>query len=348
MSGGNIDAPRSAAGGAKERCSAPMLLLTEQEIRDSVDMALAIEVVEGAFKALERREVTLPPPIGLDIAEVDAEIHVKGAHVHGADHFVFKIACGFYRNPQIGLPMASGLVLAFDANNGRPAALLFDNSYLSDIRTGAAGAVAARYLAPQEVRRVAVIGAGIQARMQLRALAQVRSIPSVAIWNRHPERAQQCATEMADELGLDIQAVDGIEDAVRGANVVLTVTVAREPLVRAEWIEPGTHITAVGSDGPEKQELDVELLHRAELVVADRLSQCLELGEIHHAVDAGRLKAEDCVELGAIVVGTTPGRETEEQITVADLTGLGVQDAVIASATLAAAREKGLGTPIEA
>ena len=346
MSVGNIDAARSAAVAAKEQRQ-PMLLLTEREVRDSVDIALAIDVVEGAFKALERDEVTLPPPIGLDIAAVDAEIHVKGAHVHGADHFVFKIACGFYRNPQIGLPMASGLVLAFDANNGRPAALLFDNGHLSDIRTGAAGAVAARYLAPQQVRRVAVIGAGIQARMQLRALAQVRSIPSVAIWNRHPERAQQCATEMTDELGLDIQVVDRIEDAVQGANLVLTVTVAREPLVRAEWIEPGTHITAVGSDGPEKQELDVELLHRADLVVADRLCQCLELGEIHHAVDAGRLRPEDCIELGAIVVGKALERETEEQITVADLTGLGVQDAVIASATLAAAREKGFGTPIQ-
>ncbi len=324
-----------------------MLLLTEQEIRDSVDMAVAIDVVERAFEALARDQVTQPPPIGLDIPDIDAEIHVKGAHIHGADHFVFKIACGFYRNPQMGLPMASGLVLAFDANNGQPAGLLFDNSYLSDLRTGAAGAVAARYLAPQKLCRVAVIGAGIQARMQLRALAQVRTIPSVAIWNRHPERAQQCAAEMADELDVDVQAVERIEDAVQGANMVLTVTVAREPLVRAEWIAPGTHITAVGSDGPDKQELDVELLHRADLVVADRLSQCLEVGEIHHAVDAGRLRADACVELGAVVLGLAVGREAEDQITVADLTGLGVQDAAIASATLHAARGKGFGTTIE-
>ena len=138
----------------------PLLLLTEQEIRDSVDMAGAIDVVEKAFEALGRGQVTQPPPIGLDIPDIDAEIHVKGAHIHGSDHFVFKVACGFYRNPQIGLPMASGLVLVFDANNGQPAGLLFDNSYLSDLRTGAAGGVVARYLAPQEIRRVAVIGAG--------------------------------------------------------------------------------------------------------------------------------------------------------------------------------------------
>jgi len=326
----------------------PMLLLTEEEIRDSVDMTLAIDVIEKAFEAVGRGEVTLPPPIGLDIAAVDAEIHVKGAHIHGADHFAFKIACGFYRNPEIGLPMASGLVLAFNAHNGVPEGLLFDNSYLSDVRTGAAGGVVARYLAPQEVRHVAVIGAGIQARMQLRALAQLRTIPSVAIWNRHPERAQQCAAEMADELGLAVKAVDKIEDALQGANVVVTTTLARDPLVRAEWIEPGTHITAIGSDGPDKQELDVEILHRADLVVADRLEQCIKLGEIHHAVDAGRLRAEDCVELGAIVVGEAAGRETEEQITVADLTGLGAQDAAIASATLVAAKAKGYGRPIEA
>ncbi len=325
----------------------PMLLLTEQEIRDSVDMAIAIDAVEGAFEALGRGGVTQPLPIGLDIPEVDAEIHVKGAHIHGADHFAFKLVSGFYRNPQIGLPMASGVVLAFDANNGQVAGLLFDNGYLSDLRTGGAGGVVARYLAPQEIRRVAVVGAGIQARMQLRALAQVRAIPGVSIWNRHPERAQECAAEMADELGIAVEAVDRIEDAVQGANVVITGTLARDPLVRAEWIAPGTHITAVGSDGPEKQELDVEVLHRADLVVADSLAQCIKLGEIHHAVDAGRLNADDCVELGAIVVGEAAGREADEQITVADLTGVGAQDAAIAGATLQAATEKGFGRLID-
>ncbi len=324
-----------------------MLLLTEQEIRDSVDMVVAIDAVERAFEALEHDQVTQPPPIGLDLPDIDAEVHVKGAHVHGSDHFVFKLVSGFYQNPQMGLPMANGLVLAFDANHGQPAALLFDNGYLSDLRTGAAGAVVARHLAPQELRRVALIGAGEQARMQLRALAEVRTIPGVSIWNRNPERARQCAADMTDELDLAVEAVDRIEDAVQGASVVITVTPAREPLVRAEWIEPGTHITAVGSDGPDKQELDVEVLHLADVVVADRLSQCIELGEIHHAVDAGRLQADACVELGAVVLGRAAGRETDDQITVADLTGVGVQDAAIASATLHAAREKGLGAAIE-
>ena len=324
-----------------------MLLLKEQEIRDSVDMAVAIDVVEKAFEALARDKVTQPPPIGLDLPDIDAEVHVKGAHIHGSEHFVFKLVSGFYRNPQMGLPMASGLVLAFDANNGQPAALLFDNGYLSDLRTGAAGAVAARYLAPQQVGHVAVIGAGEQARMQLRALTEVRTISSVSIWNRHPERARQCAAEMANDLDLGVEAVERIEDAVQGADMVITVTPAHEPLVRAEWIDPGTHITAIGSDGPDKQELDVELLHCADLVVADRLDQCVNLGEIHHAVKAGRVQADACVELGTIVVGKTPGRETDEQITVADLTGVGVQDAAIASATLHAALEKGFGTAIE-
>jgi ornithine cyclodeaminase len=324
-----------------------LLLLNEQEIRDAVDMAEAIDVIEGAFAALGRGEVTQPPPIGLDIPDIEGEVHVKGAHIHNADHFAFKVACGFYRNPQIGLPMASGLVMVFDANNGQPVGLLFDNSHLSNLRTGAAGGVAARHLAPEQVRRVGVIGAGIQAREQLRALAQLRDIPSVAIWNRHPERARECAAEMADELGLQVEAVANIEDAVRGSNVILTVTVSREPLVQADWIEPGTHITAVGSDGPDKRELDVNILGRADLVVADRLEQCLGLGEIHHAVDAGCLSADDCVELGAIVVGNAPGRTTDEQITVQDLTGVGAQDAAIASATLKAARAKGFGKVID-
>lgn len=324
-----------------------MLLLKEQEIRDSVDMALAVDVIEQAFAALGRGQVTQPPPIGLDIPAIDAEVHVKGAHIHGAEHYVFKLVSGFYRNPDIGLPAASGLVLAFDADTGVPAGLLFDNGYLSDLRTGAAGAVAARYLAPREVRRVAVIGAGIQARMQLRGLARVREVPEASIWNRTPERARQCAAEMSEELGIPVRAVDRIADAFAGVNVVITATLAREPLVRAEWIAPGTHITAVGSDGPHKQELDVEVLGRADLVVADRLSQCLELGEIHHAAAAGSVRADACVELGSIVAGNAAGRESDEQITVADLTGVGVQDAAIAGAALQAARAKGFGTTID-
>ncbi len=325
-----------------------MLLLTEQEIRNSVDMALTIDVVESAFEALGNGRVTQPPPIGLDIPEVDAEVHVKGAHIHGDDHFVFKLVSGFYRNPAIGLPMASGLVIVFDANHGQPAGLLLDNGFLSDLRTGGAGGVVARHLAPTELRRVAVVGAGMQARMQLRALAQVRTIPEVAIWNRNPGRAQQCAAEMRGELGVPVHVVDSIEEAARDANLVITVTPAREPLVHAAWLGPGTHVTAVGSDGPDKQELDVELLARADLVVADRLAQCIDLGEIHHAVAAGRLDPASCVELGDVVTGTAPGRESDEQITVADLTGVGVQDAAIAGATLQAAAAKGFGSRLEA
>ncbi len=324
-----------------------MLFLTAQEVRDSIDMPTAIDAVEGAFAALGRGEVTLPPPIGLDIDAVEAEIHVKGAHIHGADSFAFKLVSGFYQNPQLGLPMANGIVVVFDAVNGQVTGLLFDMGYLSDVRTGAAGAVAARRLAPQQINRVAVIGAGMQARMQLEALACVRDIPEVSIWNRTPERAVACATEMSDKLGVPVTAVPDIEDAVRGANMVLTVTVAREPLVRSEWIGPGTHITAVGSDGPKKQEVEVEVLGRADLVVADRISQCVELGEIHHAVAAGQIRAEDCVELGTIIAGDAPGRISEEQITVADLTGVGVQDAAIAEATVRAARAQGFGRIIE-
>lgn len=324
-----------------------LLLLTEQEIRDSIDMDTAIEVVEKGFAALARDQVTQPPPIGLDIPEREAEVHVKGAHIHGEDTFTFKLVSGFYQNPSMGLPMASGLVLVFDAERGFPTGLLFDNGWLSDLRTGAAGGVVARHLAPRTIDKVAVVGAGMQARMQLRALSRVREISSVAIWNRHPERARGCADEMAAELGLSVEVVGRIEDAVRGAGLVLTVTPSRDPLVRAEWIEPGAHVTAVGSDGPDKQELHTEVLGNAHLVVADRLSQCVQLGEIHHAVEAGRIDAEDCVELGAVIVGDAPGRTSDEQTTVADLTGVGVQDAAIAAATLRAARAKGYGRTIE-
>lgn len=321
-----------------------MLLLQESELRDLVPMADAIDAMERAFLALAGERAVLPPPVGLEIPAVRGEVHVKGAYLGGEEpEFVFKVASGFYRNPEIGLPSGSGLMLAFDARTGHPLALLLDNAYLTDVRTGAAGGLAARLLAPERVSVATVVGAGVQARMQLRALAAVRSLERVRIWNRHPERAGECAAEMGDELGVDCTAEADLTEALAGADVVITVTPARQALVHAEQLAPGCHVTAVGSDGPDKQELAADVLGRADLVVADRLAQCERLGEIHHALDAGALDRGRVVELGDIVAGKREGRTSDEQLTVADLTGVGVQDAAIAALALRRAREEGLG-----
>ncbi len=332
----------------------PILILTEDEIRQAISTTEAIDAVEAAFAALARGEASLPGVINFDLPPAppaespQGESHVKGAYIAGAPHFVIKIANNFYGNRTLGLPIGSGLMLAFDTTTGFLDAILLDNSYLTDLRTGAAGAVAVRYLAPTRVRQVAFIGAGTQARFQFQAIAAVRSIPSVVVWSRNPANADRFAREITDDAGCDARMAERVEDAVRSSDLIVTTTPSRQPLVSADWVQPGATLIAVGSDSPDKQELDVELLARAEVVIADRLSQCAELGEIHHALAAGAITHDDVAgELGDVVVGRIPGRTDDDQIIVCDLTGVGVQDAAIAGLVLEKARLMGLGRQLE-
>ncbi len=325
-----------------------MLVVHEDEIRASVPMADAIDAVGHAFVALTRGEARLPDVIYMDFTEFDGETHMKGAHMKGAPYFVAKVASGFYRNPEKGLPVGSGLVLVFDASTGVPQAILLDNGYLTDLRTGAAGAVAAEHLARATLSKVAMIGSGLEAGFQLRALAEVREVPTVFAWSRTRERAEGLAAQMKEELGLDVRISDTVEDAVRGADLVITATPSREPIVKAEWISPGAHVTSLGSDGPDKQELEAELLAKADVVVADHLEQCAKKGEIHHALEAGVFALGDVTgELGAVIDGTVVGRTTDDQITICDLTGVGVQDAAVGGLAFERASAAGLGSTLE-
>jgi ornithine cyclodeaminase len=203
--------------------------------------------------------------------------------------------------------------------------------------------VAARHLAPTRVTTVGVIGTGTQARMQVEALAVVRpGIREVRVWGRRPERAAAAADDIRAALGgAEVVPVASVEEAVTGADVVVTCTAAREPLVHEAWIGPGVHVTAVGSDGEGKQELEPALLRRADLLVVDDRSQSERLGELQHARDVG----DHAISLGEICAGTAQGRTDDRQLTVCDLTGVGVQDVAAANAVLANA--EGLGDPIE-
>ncbi|MFQ5877988.1 MAG: ornithine cyclodeaminase family protein [Acidobacteriota bacterium] len=325
-----------------------VLILREPEIRARLDMRSCIEVVEEAFAAYSAGRAELPEVISLRIPGRRGEIHVKGGHLHGRRHYAVKVASAFQDNPSRGLPRNDGMVLMFDAETGAPAAFLLDNGYLTDLRTGAAGGVAARHLARRDARVVGVVGCGVQARYQLEALALVRAFREVRIYGRRPERARRCAEEMARRAGTPagcrFAAAASVREAVQGADVVITVTPSREPLVKAEWLAPGAHVTAVGSDEPDKQELHPEVLARADRVVADSRAQCLRMGEIHHAVASGAIpESKIDAELGEIAAGRRPGRRGESEITVCDLTGVGVQDVAAAGAALERARAAGAG-----
>jgi ornithine cyclodeaminase len=321
-----------------------VLVLREREIRSLIGPSQALPAVRDAFVRLARGAATLPGVIGLDIPPHRGEVHVKGAWLHGSPFYSVKLAAGFYANEERGFPTSSGLILVCDATTGFLRALLLDNAYLTELRTGAAGALAADLLARRDARRAALLGAGSQARYQLEALLGVRGLERVKVWSRSAERARACAAELRQRFGLEVEPAPSAREAVADSDVVVTVTPAREPILRAEWVAPGTHVTAVGSDGPDKQELDVELLARAGKVVADRLDQCLRLGEIHHAVAAGRFAPEALyAELGEIAAGLKPGRTSDAEITVADLTGVGVQDAAVAAFVVDEAERRGLG-----
>ena len=324
-----------------------MKILTEAELRRIVPLDLeAIACVEDAFHALATKAVVMPPILRLDMPEQRAEVDVKTAYVPGLDGFAIKISPGFFNNPAIGLPSTNGMMVLFSTKTGLVQAVLLDNGYLTDVRTAAAGAVAARHLSRPEASVAAVFGAGMQARLQLEALTLVRPIREARIWARDAGKAEAAASALTARFGFPVRAETDGRAAVRGADIVVTTTPSRTPVLKAEWLEPGQHVTAMGSDAEHKNEIEPAAIPRADLYVADRLSQTRRLGELHHAIAAG-LVSEEAVfaELGEIVAGRKPGRSGPDEITVADLTGTGIQDTAIA--TLAAARAAAAGAGAE-
>lgn len=302
-----------------------MTIFEEAAIRQAVSLPAAIAAVRDAFRADGLQQTRVPAVINLEIPGAEGEFHVKSAWIQGVPHVAVKVASGFYRNPERGLPSGAGLMILLDATTGLPEALLLDNGYLTDLRTGAAGAVAADVLARREIATVGVLGSGLQARHQLAALREVRHFSRVRCWSRTRAHAEALCQEIAARFQVDAVAEATIREVVEASDVLVTVTPSRDPLVRAEWMRPGLHITAVGSDTPGKQEVDAACLARADLVIADRLAQCERFGELAHG---GRAAAE----LGAVVAGLHPGRTRNTEITIADLTGVGFQDTAIAAA----------------
>src|SRR5262249_40112459 len=191
----------------------------------------ALAAVEDGFARLARGEVVVPPPIGIDVPERKAEVHVKTAYVHGLPAFAVKVASGFYANPKAGLPASSGLMVVLSAETGWPEALLLDNAYLTEVRTALAGAIAAKYLAPATVETAGVIGVGMQARFQLRALKLVRDFRRVVAFGRRPEAVRGFVAEVSEELQVEVVPARDPADVARRSTVVVTATAAREPLL---------------------------------------------------------------------------------------------------------------------
>jgi ornithine cyclodeaminase len=327
-----------------------ILLLNEAELQECVSLdSAAIACVEEAFVGLATRPVVMPPVLRLDIADFRGEVDVKTAYVSGLDSFAIKISPGFFDNPKLGLPSLSGMVVVLSARTGMLEALLLDNGLLTRVRTAAAGAVAARWLARPDAQRAAVLGAGEQARLQLQALLLVRPIDAATVWSPDPAKSRRFADEVGADLDLPITPCDDIDSAVSGADVVITATPSERPLIEPRHLRPGMHVTAMGSDAPQKNEIAPAALAAATCYVCDRLSQVRVLGELHHAIEAGAVAADATpAELGQVVAGRRPGRVARDDVTVCDLTGTGAQDTAIAVFALRRARRDGRGRVLDA
>ncbi|WP_029059187.1 cyclodeaminase [Stappia stellulata] len=330
-----------------------IVIATEAELRAAVPLDLAaVDVVERAFAALAKGDVVMPPILSMDLPMVNGEVDVKTAYIPGFEGFAIKVSPGFFDNPALGLSSLNGLMILFSAQTGLVEALFLDNGYLTDIRTAAAGAVAARHMAPDTVDTVTVFGTGVQARLQAAAARLVRPFSRVFVWGRDPAKAEACARDIAATLGVAAFATDDPAGAVAQSQLVVTTTPARDPVFLADWLHPGLHITAMGSDQEAKNEIDPQALARADAYVCDRVSQCERLGELRSARAAGLLLPETPAELGEVIAGTRAGRRAPSDVTICDLTGTGAQDTAIAAHVFAVCRKAGqderIGSVIQA
>ena len=322
-------------------------IVTEAELRAVVGLDLTtIDIIEQAFAALAKGGVVMPPILSMDLHAANGEVDVKTAYIPGFDGFAIKVSPGFFDNPKLGLPSLNGLMILFSAKTGLVEALFLDNGYLTDIRTAAAGAVAARHLAPAHVETAGVIGTGVQARLQMQAAHLVRPFARVLVHGRDMDKARACAADLSRALGITAEAIADPAALVAESQLVVTTTPARTPVLKADWLHPGLHITAMGSDQTGKNEIEPAALMAADAYVCDRVSQCEVSGELEAALASGIWTKGTPAELGEVITGAKPGRTSPDAITICDLTGTGVQDTAIA--THVRARFGNAGTIIRA
>lgn len=294
-----------------------------------LDMFTAME--EG-FVEYSKGNVVVPPVGELIFEDPPGDVHIKYGYIKNDDVYVIKLASGFFKNADLGLPSSQGMMLAFSQESGQPIAVLHDEGHMTNIRTAAAGAVTANYLAPENVERIGIVGTGNQAKLQLEYLHGIVDCNNVLVWGRNADHVKQYCAVM-ESKNFSVTDSD-LETLTRTSNLIVTTTPSTKPLINAEWVQPGTHFTAVGSDTPGKQELEAKILNKADLVVADSISQCIKRGEIAKAIAGKVIKKEKIIELGRIIAGNEQGRTNDDQITVADLTGVAVQDIQITKAVL--------------
>tara|TARA_B100002019_G_scaffold292713_1_gene316795 strand:+ start:865 stop:1857 length:993 start_codon:yes stop_codon:yes gene_type:complete len=306
------------------------LLVTKDEIIKSLHKIDLIHSIERGFVEYSRGNAVVPPVGELLFQDPPGDVHIKYGYIKGQDNYVVKIASGFSNNDNLGLSSSHGVMVMFDKNTGYLKCVLHDEGYLTNVRTAVAGAICSKYLAP-DVRGIGIVGTGIQARMQLQYLDLVTTCKNVYVLGRNEDKISSYVKDM-EVFGFKLNVVSSSKELCDKSNLIVTTTNANETLISSDELKPGTHITAVGSDTPDKRELDSKILNIADIVVVDSISQCLERGETKKALDRNLIQEGDLIEIGKIIDSGKKFREDEGQITVADLTGVAVQDIMITNA----------------
>ena len=324
------------------------LLLKKEEVRELISMKDLIGAVEEAYKAFNSDQVEQPDYIGMHLPSPGSEIDFKLSHYKANQLISMKTSSGgFADNPTaFGLPSGMGTILLFDARSGALICVM-DGSLITGLRTGAAGAVSVQVLARKDARRITSIGTGNQARMQIRAIREVMDIEEIHAWDNSAATLSRYKTEIESEFGIPVVIARSKREAVEKADILITTTRGKGSLVEADWVRPGTHIVAIGTDQRGKQELDPEIFRNAKIVV-DSVAQCSGKGETWHPLDR-RIITEDGIhaEIGEILLGTQPGRENNQEVTIFDSTGMAIQDNTAAWKIYSNAIEKGVGTFFE-
>tara|TARA_B100000073_G_scaffold52679_1_gene38838 strand:- start:25 stop:999 length:975 start_codon:yes stop_codon:yes gene_type:complete len=321
-----------------------MLILKKKDIIKYVKLNEdLIPIIEDAFKSLSKGKTVMPPIMRIDIEKYHGESDIKAAYVEGLDSFAIKIASGFFDNPKLGLPSSNGLMVLLDSETGVIKSVLLDEGYLTDTRTAIAGAIAAKYLSNQDASNLGIIGAGIQARLQLKAILLVRKINKINLWARDKVKVDEFIDSLKD-LNIDINISESCKDLASSSDIIITTTPSKKPLLEFDWIKKGTHITAMGSDAEQKNELHPAMIKLCDKYIPDNQPQTTILGELHHAIKENIISPDHkFYDLGSIIIDPSLGRKNKEDITICDLTGTGVQDTAIARYTYNICKENNLG-----
>ncbi|WP_440953496.1 alanine dehydrogenase [Methanococcoides sp. FTZ1] len=322
-----------------------VLWLNQNDVRSLLNLSDAMDAVEKAFEQHGRKKVQMPPKSYLYFEAHNGDLRTMPAYLEEQDVAGVKIVNVHPDNRQKGLPTVMALFVLNSTETGAPLAVM-DASYLTDIRTGAAGGIAAKHLARPDSHILGLVGSGNQARTQLVAIANVFDLEEVKVYSAHKESAEQFKQEMECKADCTIEVCSSIEE-VCDCDILVTVTPVRTPIVKSKWIKPGTHINAIGADAAGKEELEASILLQSRVVVDD-MAQASHSGEVNVPLSEGLITVDNiCCEIGEVIAGLEPGRLNESDITIFDSTGLAIQDVATALLVYNAAKEKGMGKKLQ-